>query len=117
MAGSTPGSAISSGTDAPRAAGPRRTGRTLRRFGRNRGALAGLLVVGTLGGAAIAADGLPLAHPLQMRPQDRMAAPSWAAPFGADAFGRDLLSRTVYGARLSLRVAGVSVAAALGFEG
>ena len=113
MAGSTPGSAISSGTDAPRAAGPRRTGRTLRRFGRNRGALAGLLVVGTLGGAAIAADGLPLAHPLQMRPQDRMAAPSWAAPFGADAFGRDLLSRTVYGARLSLRVAGVSVAAAL----
>jgi peptide/nickel transport system permease protein len=73
----------------------------------------GLVVVGALAVVALAADALPLAPPLQMRPQDRMAPPSWAAPFGADSFGRDLLSRTVYGARLSLRVAGLSVAAAL----
>src|SRR5262249_43391161 len=48
-----------------------------------------------------------------MAPQLRMAPPSWSRPFGADAFGRDLLSRTVHGARLSLRVAAASVSIAL----
>jgi peptide/nickel transport system permease protein len=46
--------------------------------------------------------------------QDRMAAPSRALPLGADAFGRDLLSRIVHGTRLSLGVAGASVALAVG---
>ncbi|MGH7319962.1 MAG: ABC transporter permease [Candidatus Rokuibacteriota bacterium] len=80
---------------------------------RNRAALAGLLIVGALSVAASTADWLPLRSPLQMTPQHRMAGPSWDMLFGADAFGRDLLSRTVYGARLSLSVAVASVAAAL----
>src|SRR5207302_2523440 len=44
---------------------------------------------------------------------NRMAGPSWSMPLGADTFGRDLLSRIVFGARLSLQVSAVSVAIAL----
>ncbi|MDB4895721.1 MAG: Dipeptide transport system permease protein DppC [Firmicutes bacterium] len=45
-----------------------------------------------------------------------MAAPSRAAWFGTDQFGRDVLSRTLYGVRISLQVAVVAAgtAAALG---
>jgi peptide/nickel transport system permease protein len=82
-------------------------------FVRNRAALAGLLIVGTLLAVGAAADRLPLPSPLRMVSQDRMAGPSWALPLGADTFGRDLLARLVHGARLSLQVAFASVAAAL----
>ena len=93
---------------------PRPGSRVLRRFRRNRAAITGGVIVGLLAGVALLADRLPLRSPLQMRPPERMAGPSLAAPFGADSFGRDLLSRTVHGARLSLGVAIASVAAALG---
>lgn len=79
----------------------------------NAAARAGLVIVGLFVLAALAADWLPLRSPLEMTPQHRMARPSWSRPFGADAFGRDLLSRTIYGARLSLRVALASVAIAV----
>jgi peptide/nickel transport system permease protein len=79
---------------------------------RSAGTLLGLAIVGAFVLLAAAADWLPLPSPLVMGPH-RMAGPSWTMPFGADAFGRDLLSRTVHGARLSLRVAGASVALAL----
>jgi peptide/nickel transport system permease protein len=92
---------------------PRPGAGALRRLLRDRGAAAGLLIVGLLGLAAAAADWLPLASPLHMVPARRLQGPSWAAPLGADLFGRDLLSRLVHGARLSFRVAGASVAAAL----
>jgi peptide/nickel transport system permease protein len=74
--------------------------------------LAGAAIVGGFVLLALGADWLPLRSPLEMAPQARMAAPSWDRLFGADAFGRDLLSRTVHGARLSLRVAAASVAIA-----
>ncbi|HEV8311255.1 MAG TPA: ABC transporter permease [Methylomirabilota bacterium] len=77
------------------------------------GARAGLLIVGLFGLLALVADWLPLRSPFEMTPQHRLAGPSWAQPLGADAFGRDLLSRTIYGARLSLRVALASVAGAV----
>jgi peptide/nickel transport system permease protein len=80
---------------------------------RDRAALAGCLIVGAFLVVGAAADRLPLASPLRMVPQDRMAGPSWALPLGADVFGRDLLARLVYGARLSLEVAFASVLAAL----
>lgn len=97
------------------AAAPRRHpegGRAGRGLVRNGAALAGLGIVAVFVLAAVAADWLPLPSPVRMAPQNRMAGPSWVTPFGADAFGRDLLSRTVHGARLSLRVAAVSVAIA-----
>jgi peptide/nickel transport system permease protein len=88
-------------------------GRLVTAILRDRAALAGFLIVGTFLVVGAAADRLPLASPLRMVPQDRMAGPSWALPLGADVFGRDLLARLVYGARLSLEVAFASVLAAL----
>ena len=115
MAGSIRGSA--SADAAGHARRPARDdgalGRVLGALVRNRAALAGLVMVGTFMAVAVAANRLPLANPLRMVPQDRMAGPSWALPLGADAFGRDLLARLVHGARLSLAVAFTSVLAAL----
>jgi glutathione transport system permease protein len=39
-----------------------------------------------------------------------LAGPSWAHPFGTDAFGRDILSRIIWGGRISLSVGFISVA-------
>ena len=38
----------------------------------------------------------------QISPINRMKPPSWQFPFGTDNLGRDVLSRCVYGARLSV---------------
>src|SRR6185295_16405579 len=118
MAGSIPGSAWAepAGSAAPPARLPLAggsLGRTATAILRDRAALAGFLIVGAFLLVGAAADRLPLASPLRMVPQDRMAGPSWALPLGADVFGRDLLARLVYGARLSLEVAFASVLAAL----
>src|SRR5688572_11885109 len=65
-------------------------------------------------GMAIAA---PLVAPYDPDALDRElarfgepAAPGWAHPFGSDNLGRDYLSRTIYGARISLVVGFVSTA-------
>jgi peptide/nickel transport system permease protein len=52
-----------------------------------------------------------------MAPQTLLAPPSRAHPCGTDQFGRDVLSRLLYGARISLGVAFASTAFALGAGG
>ncbi len=42
--------------------------------------------------------------------QNVLAGPSWAHLFGTDAYGRDLLSRIIWGGRISLWVGFISVA-------
>lgn len=64
----------------------------------------GALVLG-----AILAPWLPLHDPNDIEISERLASPSLSSkPLGTDELGRDLLSRAVYGARVSL---GVSVGA------
>lgn len=46
----------------------------------------------------------------EISPVERLRPPSWAHPFGTDNLGRDLLSRCLYGARLSV-IIGLSAAA------
>jgi peptide/nickel transport system permease protein len=74
-------------------------------------ALVGLVMVLLYVLVAVTVSFLPLKDPVLPTAQ-RLAAPSPDFPFGTDALGRDLLSRVLYGARLSMQVALVSVAAA-----
>ena len=82
-----------------------------RAFAREPVAMLGLAMVVLYAVIAIGVDLLPLRDPLALSAQ-RLAAPSREFPFGTDALGRDLLSRVLFGARLSMQVATVSVAAA-----
>ena len=42
--------------------------------------------------------------PISMEPEGQLLPPSLAHPFGTDLFGRDVLTRVLYGARISLSV-------------
>ena len=63
---------------------------------------AGLILLAVVG--ALAAPLLSPYDPLALNVPDRLLPPGRAHPFGTDEFGRDILSRTLYGARLSLLV-------------
>ncbi|MBN2290296.1 MAG: ABC transporter permease [Candidatus Glassbacteria bacterium] len=67
-------------------------------------ALAALLVV-----AAAAADWLAPADPYQVDIGHVMEPPSAAHPFGTDYLGRDVLSRVIYGGRISLAIGVIAV--------
>jgi len=54
--------------------------------------------------AALAAPLLSSYDPNALNVGDRLLPPGHSHPFGTDEFGRDILSRTLYGARLSLLV-------------
>ena len=66
-----------------------------------------LLLLMVLAGAL--APVLGTTDPLDIRPSERLRAPSGEHWFGTDMLGRDVYSRTLYGSRISLAV-GVSVA-------
>lgn len=70
------------------------------------GALVGAYVL-----AALLAPLLPLPDPLHVT-GERLAGPGPGHVLGTDGLGRDLLSRIIFGARLSLEVAVLSVASA-----
>jgi peptide/nickel transport system ATP-binding protein/peptide/nickel transport system permease protein len=59
---------------------------------------------------ALAAPLLPLSDPVRMDVPARLAPPSWTHWLGQDEYGRDVLSRIVWGARVSLAVAFLSTA-------
>jgi len=74
---------------------------------------AGLIVVLGLLGVALVAPTLAPYDPLAMQARARFARPAPAHPLGTDQFGRDILSRVVYGTRVSLGVGVGAVAIAL----
>jgi peptide/nickel transport system permease protein len=63
--------------------------------------------------AAVAAPALAPYDPLDIQPAERLKRPARTHPFGTDEFGRDILSRVLYGARLSLLVGGLVTAGAI----
>ncbi len=83
-------------------------GQLLRRILRNRLAAVGLVLISAIVLVALMAPLLPLADPNATEPSNRLKPPfSEGAILGTDALGRDILSRLVWGTRLSLAV-GVS---------
>jgi len=79
------------------------------------GLLAGILLLAFIVLAIVAPIVAP-SDPTDMVPVERLKSPSESGLMGTDVFGRDVLSRILYGARISIGVGVVSVliAAAVG---
>jgi peptide/nickel transport system permease protein len=71
------------------------------------GVVLGLVVVAAL--APWIAPHDPIAQDLY----HRLTPPSWEHPMGTDDFGRDILSRVIYGSRISLRIGLLCISIAL----
>ncbi len=72
---------------------------------RNPLTLAGILIIGALVGIALVASLIAPADPTRTNLEIRFDPPTRAHPFGTDQLGRDILSRVIYGTRVSLRIA------------
>jgi peptide/nickel transport system permease protein len=94
---------------------PRRVADTpMARLLRNRLAMFGLIIVAIVALAALLAPILPLADPNATNTASRLQPPgSPGYLLGSDQLGRDILSRLVWGARVSLMVAVIAAAIAL----
>jgi ABC-type dipeptide/oligopeptide/nickel transport system permease subunit len=79
---------------------------------KNRSGVIGLTLVLIFVFVAVFAGQVSPYDPTEMHPVDRLQAPSSTYLLGTDEFGRDILSRLIYGAQVSLKVALLSVAAA-----
>jgi peptide/nickel transport system permease protein len=95
---------------------PRRRFATLRKLARHRSFRIGFVIVALLVAAALAVPWITGLDPTAMRIRFRFRPPSAAFPFGTDNFGRDVLTRVLYGARLSLWI-GLGVALLSGATG
>jgi peptide/nickel transport system permease protein len=113
--------AASAGGSAPQARLPplpaggqagRRPG-VARRLGRAPGALGGLVLLVLIVLAALLADVIAPFDPIRIDPAHALYSPGVPYLFGSDQFGRDVLSRVVFGARVSLMVGPIAVGIAL----
>ncbi len=67
-------------------------------------ALAGLGLLLVVAGAALAAPVLAPAHPEELSLGESLLGPGPGHPMGTDYYGRDVLSRVLFGARVSLTI-------------
>ena len=81
----------------------------IKRFLRNKMALLGLAIVIFVILTSLTASLVAPSNPLKLSLSNRIKAPSNGHFFGTDHFGRDLLSRVLYGGRVSLQVGVFSV--------
>lgn len=91
---------------APRTA----TGAIWKRLRRNRAALAGIAVLAVFALSGIFAAWLAPYDPYRSDLERSLAGPSPQHWLGTDELGRDILSRIIYGARLSMVIGSISVA-------
>jgi len=83
------------------------------RLKRNRLAIVGMVVVLVLFGISFLAPWLTPYHPATINAWEVLQPPSWQHWFGTDELGRDVLSRVLFGARISLKVGFVAVGIAV----
>jgi len=103
-------------TAAPSGAPPHPLAELWSDFRQNAGAVAGLIVIAVIVLLALFADFVAPHSPILTNNQVFLKPPFWqeggsfSYPLGTDAIGRDILSRLIYGARLSLLI-GIAVVA------
>lgn len=85
----------------------------LRNVRRSHHALAGLSTLVVLILLVLVGPLLMPYSPTDIILDDQFLAPSWQHPFGTDEFGRDILTRVLYGGRISLTVGLLATALAL----
>lgn len=73
-----------------------------RAFRRSRAALVGLVLIGFFVVVALLAPIIAPHSPTAFSLGDQLAPPSFAHPLGTDELGRDMLSRLIWGARITL---------------
>ena len=97
----------------------RRWSRTAGRLRRSPGIGAGALISALFVAAALGAPWIAPHDPVAPAIETVLQPPSQAHPFGTDELGRDVLSRVVYGSRVSLGVGvvAVGIAATIGTAG
>ncbi len=83
------------------------------RLRKNHLAVVGIVLVGGFLLLAFAAPLIAPADPMKQALYNRLSPPTLEHLFGTDDFGRDILSRVIYGARISLRVGVFAVLIAL----
>jgi len=80
-----------------------------RRFCRNKKAVVGLIMLCVLIFAAIFAQYIAPYDPIEQNLKNRLQKPSVEHIFGTDELGRDILSRVIYGSRISVSVGLIAV--------
>ncbi len=78
-------------------------------FTRNKLAVVGMIMVILIVLVAIAAPSIAPHDPLAQSARDKLTAPESAYPLGRDSYGRGILSRIIFGTRVSLTVGIASV--------
>lgn len=84
-----------------------------RRLKKSKQAIVGMVIIGLLILMAIFAPIIAPHDPTDQSLVDQFIPPSTEHWFGTDSFGRDILSRVVYGARISLQVGIIAVGIAM----
>lgn len=85
----------------------------LRKFLKNKLAVLGAITLGFIILAALFAPFLTPYHPAEQNLLQRLQPPSWDHLLGTDEYGRDILTRLLYGARVSLLVGLTAVSGAI----
>jgi peptide/nickel transport system permease protein len=84
---------------------------TVRRLLRNRAFVIGGIIVLSVAAVALCADWIAPYNPLRSNVRARMQPPGALYWLGTDHFGRDILSRIIFGARISLMIGLLTVIA------
>lgn len=87
---------------------------TLSRLLKNKGAVAGLVILLAMSIIVIFAPVFAPYDPIQADTSNTLTGPSFAHLLGTDTIGRDVLSRIIFGGRLSLLIGVLAIAIACG---
>jgi len=77
---------------------------TIKLLGQNASAVAGCIIIAAMVFMAVFSSLLSSYDPIRISLAERLKPPSAVHLFGTDELGRDILSRIMYGARISLRI-------------